>query len=87
MVIDIIEDYKASNNKNIENFKIDFFKVKNTRIAIEGAKMDKLDEVFKNNMTTTLDDLSQTMSGVLTKTEFEQLFYKGLSKNISDQRE
>jgi|JI9StandDraft_2_1071091.scaffolds.fasta_scaffold1012956_2 hypothetical protein len=86
MVMDTLEDYKASNNKNIENFKVDFFKLKNTRMAMDGAKMDKLDEVFKNNMTSSLDDITQTMSSMLTKTEFEQLFYKGLSKGISDQR-
>lgn len=70
MVMDVIEDYKSCNNKNIENFKVDFFKLKNSRMALEGAKMDKLDEVFKNNMTATLDQITQTMSGMLTKTEF-----------------
>lgn len=54
-ILETLEDYKAFNNKNIENFKIDFFKLKNSRTAMEGVKMDKIDEIFKDNIKTTLD--------------------------------
>lgn len=40
------------------------------KVAGEGTKMDKLDEVFKNNIMASMDDITRTMSTMITKTEF-----------------
>jgi hypothetical protein len=66
---------------------VDYFKLKNTHIGMNSLKMEKLDEIFKDNIIATIDELTQTLAGMLPKTEFDQLFYKGINKSLNDHKD
>lgn len=85
--MDMLEDYKACNNKNIENFKIEFFRLKNNKVVMEDAKLSTVDDIFKSNLLTSLDDITRYMTTLLPRTEFEQLHLKTLSKDIANHHE
>jgi hypothetical protein len=49
---------------------------------MEGAKLDKVDDIFKSNLLASLDDITKNMTTMLPRTEFEQLHMKSLNKTI-----